>query len=142
MTTYLSFEDVTQIHYSGIEAFGGAHGIADQNLVESAIAAPASGFGGQEFYETVPEKAAALAFSLVMNHGFRDGNKRVGFTAMAVFAEINGYGLTCSAEEGETVILSVADGSMDREALTEWAQTVLVPMEGPTTLTTAPPQPQ
>jgi death on curing protein len=71
-------------------------------------------------HPTVIEKAAALAFSLIMNHAFVDGNKRVGFWAMDTFLRLNGCCVEGSAEEGEAMCLALASGGMTREHLTGW----------------------
>ena len=89
-------------------------------MLESALAQPRQTFGGTELYPTLVEKATALCFSLIKNHPFVDGNKRVGHAAMEVFLVLNGYEIKASLEEQEQVILDVAAGKMSREAFTEW----------------------
>ena len=79
---FLSFGELIQLHHRIIEQSGGADGIRDLGLAESALAQPRMSFGGIELYPSLPEKAAALCFSLVMNHPFVDGNKRIGHAAM------------------------------------------------------------
>jgi death-on-curing protein len=81
---------------------------------------------GAEAYPTLPAKAAALAFSLIKNHPFVDGNKRVGHAAMATFLFLNGWELEAPIVEAERVILDVASGFLGREALTEWISSHLV----------------
>jgi death-on-curing protein len=120
MTRYLTLQEVLDIHRWALQAFGGPGGIRDVGLVESALAAPQMTFDGVELHSTLVEKAAALAFSLVMNHGFVDGNKRVGFWSMDTFLRLNGQGVVCTAEEGEQTFLSLAAGEMTREQLTDW----------------------
>jgi death on curing protein len=120
MTRYLTLEEVLDIHRWALQAFGGPEGIRDRGLVESALAAPQMTFGGADLHPTLAEKAAALAFSLVMNHAFIDGNKRVGFWAMETFLRLNGHCVDCTVEEGERTFLSLADGKMTKEQLTEW----------------------
>jgi death-on-curing protein len=82
--------------------------------------------GGAEAHPTLPAKAAALAFSLIKNHPFVDGNKRVGHAAMATFLFLNGWELEAPIVEAERVILDVASGLLGREALTEWVSSHLV----------------
>lgn len=77
-------------------------------------------FGGTELYATLPEKAAALCFSLVMNHPFLDGNKRIGHAAMATFLMMNGIELDADIDDSESVILRLAAGGLDRQTFTEW----------------------
>jgi death-on-curing protein len=90
---YLDIEDVLLLHKRQLEAFGGAPGIRDAGLIEAALARPQSGY-----YKDRIEEAAALWESLTMNHGFIDGNKRVGFAATYVFLRINGLTLTASVK--------------------------------------------
>ena len=73
---YLNVTHVLRIHARSIEQFGGDPAIRDLGLLESAVAQPRAGFGGKDLYPELADKAAALAFSLVMNHPFADGNKR------------------------------------------------------------------
>ena len=87
-------------------------------------------FGGEELYPTLVDKAAVLAFSLIQNHPFVDGNKRIGHAVMEVFLMVNGYEIEASVEEQEAVILKVASGGMDRKALTQWLRAHIVPLGG------------
>ena len=97
------------------------------NGLESALAQPRMTFGGQELYPTLVEKASALGFSLIRNHPFVDGNKRIGHAAMETFLALNGYEIEASVDELERVILQVASGEMGREAFTEWLRAHIVP---------------
>lgn len=82
---YLTLNEVLELYRQVMEQSGGATGIHNLNALESAIAQPRATFGGAELYGSVVEKASALGFSLVMNHPFVDGNKRVGHAAMEIF---------------------------------------------------------
>lgn len=95
-------------------------GLRDGNALESAIAQPLMTFGGEDLYPTLLEKAAALGFSLIGNHPFVDGNKRVGHAAMETFLFLNGFEIEASVDEQEEVILRVAEGTLDRAGFTEW----------------------
>jgi death on curing protein len=77
-------------------------------------------FGGNELYPTIIEKATALAFSLILNHPFIDGNKRTGHAAMETFLVVNGYEITASVAEQEQIILGIAAGCSKREDLEAW----------------------
>ena len=88
--------------------------------LESALAQPRMTFGGQELYPSLADKAAALGFSLVCNHPFIDGNKRVGHAAMETFLVLNGWELAAGVDEQEQVILRLAAGSLPREEFTAW----------------------
>src|SRR5438105_15057603 len=82
-------------------------------------------FGGQELYSSLAEKAAALGFSLVCNHPFLDGNKRVGHAALETFLVLNGWELVAGVDEQEQVILQLAAGILKREDFTAWVQSHL-----------------
>ena len=120
MILHLSLDQVLQIHELQIEKFGGAAGLRDPGALESAVARPAMTFGGEDLYPDVPSKAAALMHSLVMNHAFVDGNKRIGVTAAELFIRLNGYRLDASDPELEELTLTVAKGELDAEALAIW----------------------
>ena len=123
---YLTLSEVLELHRLALEQFGGADGLRDRGGLESALAQPAMTFDGQELYSTLVEKATTLCFSLVMNHPFVDGNKRVGHFAMETFLVLNGKEIAASVEEQEQVILRLAGGEMGREEFTEWLGTHLI----------------
>lgn len=77
-------------------------------------------FGGEDLYPTIVDKAAALGFSLVMNHAFVDGNKRIGHAAMETFLVLNGLEIDASVDEQERVILQLASSEIEREDFVEW----------------------
>ena len=79
-------------------------------------------FGGKELYPGLAEKTAALEFSMIMNHPFVDGNKRIGHAAMETFLVLNKLEINASADEQEQVVLAIASSEMKREALVEWFQ--------------------
>ncbi len=88
---YLTTSEILELHRLVIERTGGSPGVRDMNLLESATAQPAMVFGGEELYPTFSDKAAALAFSVIMNHPFVDGNKRAGHAAMETFLVLRNY---------------------------------------------------
>ena len=95
-------------------------GISDLGLLESALAQPRATFDGRELYADVPSKAATLGYCLIGNHGFTDGNKRVGHAAMEAFLMLNGWEIVCGVDEQEKVVLQVASGEYTREQFGEW----------------------
>lgn len=117
---YLSVREVAELHYRIIEEAGGSHGIRDFAALVSAVAQPRITFRGKDLHPTVIEKAAALSFSLIRNHPFLDGNKRVGHAAMEVFLLLNGREIAADEKEQETLILGVAEGRLEREELVAW----------------------
>ncbi|WP_342003147.1 type II toxin-antitoxin system death-on-curing family toxin [Chlorogloeopsis sp. ULAP02] len=114
--------EVLELHRRVIEQSGGAFGIRDVGLLESAIAQPRMTFGGEELYPSLLEKAAALGFSIIMNHPFVDGNKRTGHAATETFLVLNGIEINASVDEQERVVLAIASGELGREAFVEWLQ--------------------
>lgn len=79
-------------------------------------------FNDEDLYPTVFEKAAALGFSIIMNHPFVDGNKRVGHAAVETFLILNGLEISASVDEQESLILAVASGKQSRENFVDWLQ--------------------
>jgi len=117
---YLSVEQILRLHETGIEVFGGSAGLRDRGALESAVARPAMTFGGEDLYPDEASKAAALLHSLVMNHAFVDGNKRVGIAAAELFLRLNGFRLAGDDSELEELTVTVARGEIDAEALAIW----------------------
>lgn len=120
MIRYLVLIEVIELHRQIIEQSGGALGIRDLGALESALAQPYMTFGGEELYPKLVDKASAIGFSLVMNHPFIDGNKRIGHAAMEVFLVMNGVEIDASVDEQESIFLSLASGKINREAFTDW----------------------
>ena len=82
---FLTLVEVLELHRRVIEQSGGAFGIRDVGLLESAIAQPRMTFGGEDLYPSLLGKAAALGFSIIMNHPFIDRNKRTGHAETETF---------------------------------------------------------
>jgi death-on-curing protein len=123
---HLTLGEVAELHQRLIDQSGGASGIRDLGLLQSALAQPHATFGGEDLHPTLVDKAAALGFALVANHAFVDGNKRVGHAAMEVFLLLNGFEINASVDEQERVVLEVASGELDREGLARWLETKVV----------------
>jgi death-on-curing protein len=117
---YLTAGEVLHLYQNVMQQSGGGPGIRDLGALESAIAQPRMTFGGEELYPTIVEKAAALAYSLIQNHPFIDGNKRTGHAAAETFLTLNGWEIAAPIDEQVEVVLSVAAGSVSREELTKW----------------------
>ena len=117
-----SKEKILLLHQIMAQATGGSIGVRDEGLLESALEAAFSGFGGVEFYPTNEEKGARLGYNLISNHAFVDGNKRIGMYVMLTFLEVNGIHMDCTNEDVVHAGLSVADGNMDYEGLLAWVR--------------------
>lgn len=118
-----SKEKVLLLHQLMAEATGGDVGIRDEALLESAIENIYATFDGVELYPSKEEKAARLGFSLISNHAFVDGNKRIGIYVMLSFLELNGIKIWASNEDVVNLGLSVADGSANYDDILKWIQT-------------------
>jgi len=129
VTLYLSVEQLLRVHQLQIKAFGGSAGLRDRGGLESAVARPQMTFGGEDLYPDLASKAAALMHSLVMNHPFVDGNKRVGAVAMDFLLSVNGHGLDATDDEVVEVTLAVARGEVSAEALAIWIRQRSHPLE-------------
>ena len=125
---YLTLAEVVELHRHLLQATGGAPGICDFGALESAIAQPKATFAGVDLYPTLAEKAAALAFSLVQNHPFVDGNKRVGHAAMETFLVLNGSEIGAPVDDQERLVLDLAAGRIGRDDLTDWLRQHLNPL--------------
>jgi len=117
---YLNIKQVLLLHKEIIETSGGSFGLRDEGALDSALAQPRATFAQQNLYETLTEKAAALGFSIIQNHAFVDGNKRVGTITMQRFLLLNGYKIQAHVDEQEQVILRVAASEMGRDEFTAW----------------------
>lgn len=111
---------VIQIHSMLIQETGGIDGIRDDGLLDSALNSPFQSFDGEDIYKTIQAKAARLGFSLVNNHAFVDGNKRIGLLVMMTFLEINGIIFECSNEELIVLGLGLASNRLDDKDLLDW----------------------
>lgn len=115
-----SREKVLLLHKLISEETGGSIGVRDTDLLDSALEGIFATFGGQELYPSKEEKGARLGYSLISNHAFVDGNKRIGMYVMLTFLEVNGIRLDCTNEDIVSAGLAVAAGSMSYEELLDW----------------------
>jgi len=123
---YLTVAEVVAIHHYQIEEYGGESGLLNQGALESAVFRPQTGY-----YNNLSEEAAALLESLVNNHPFVDGNKRVGFAAAHTFLLMNGFDLYISSKAAfEFLIRAISDGKFRFALLHEWLAAHLIPLSG------------
>jgi death-on-curing protein len=119
---FLSVDEVLEIHKASIDRFGGADGVRDKGLLESALYRPQTGY-----YEDVVEMAAAMFESLINNHPFIDGNKRVAFFSTDVFLRLNGYKILVNSRSTYDFLMELfASNSCDLEHLGPWIRSVIV----------------
>jgi len=118
---FLSVDEAVAIHGKLIERFGGSPGIRDRGLLESALFRPQTGY-----YDDIVELAAALFESLLLNHAFVDGNKRVAFFATDTFLRLNGWKLSVDATSAYTFISGMLQrGDCSYERLLPWIRDAL-----------------
>ena len=116
----LSKSQILLLHNQLISETGGSSGLRDDSLLDSALNAPFQTFDGEDVYPSLQQKAARLCFSLVKNHPFIDGNKRIGAHAMLVFLALNSIDLQYSQEEFSDVIIQLAAGEIEPTDLLHW----------------------
>lgn len=119
-------EQVIMLHKMLVEETGGSVEIRDEGLLDSALNAPFQTFGDAELYPTIIEKAARLGYSLIKNHAFVDGNKRIGTHVMLVFLALNQIEVEYEDDELIHTILEIAAGQIDDRQLLAWLQEHIV----------------
>ena len=123
---WLARAEIDALHDASIREFGGLHGVRDAGLIESALARPIN-LWTYEPESDLAALAAAYAFGLAKNHGFADGNKRIGFLAMGAFLFINGQLLEAPESEAVLVMLELAAGERGEMELASWIREHLQP---------------
>ncbi len=118
--TYLYPKQVLYLYQRIIEQSGGTVGLRDEGLLESAVYRPQASFGGQDLYPDLFTKVAALGHSLISNHPFVDGNKRIGFEAMRLMLRLNGYDVHASLEAKFSFVMEIAKGKCAEQGIAEW----------------------
>ena len=127
--TFLTLDEVLEIHRDQLARYGGAAGVRDLGLLQSALAQPQASFRGQFLHADLFEMAAAYLFHLVQNHAFVDGNKRVGFAAMHTFLLVNGFDLDVSNKAAHRfVIKAMEEGTFRFSLIRQWIAAHLVPL--------------
>jgi death on curing protein len=115
---YPTLDETLELHNQLIKRFGGQAGVRDMGLLQSALARPQTGY-----YDTLSLQAASLMQSLVMNHAFIDGNKRVAFALTAIFLRMNGYRLIVNPDDGESFIIKqVISKKAEIETIADWLE--------------------
>jgi death-on-curing protein len=117
---FLSLEEVLEIHRQQIERYGGASGVRDLSLLESAIAQPQASFSNEFLHASIPAMAAAYLFHICRNHPFVDGNKRVAANAAITFLLMNDWEPTFTEDALVDVVLAVASSSMKKHGLVQF----------------------
>lgn len=116
----LSNEKVLSLHRLVTEATGGDPNLRDISLLDSALESAFATFDGTELYKTTEEKGARIGFSLISNHAFVDGNKRIGMLVMLTFLEVNGVRLDIDSGDVAKIGLGVAAGEISYNELLDF----------------------
>jgi death on curing protein len=114
---FLDVDDVIELHATQLEVYGGAAGLRDRGLLESAVAQPKTSFGSQFAHDGLFAMAAAYLFHVVSNHPFVDGNKRAGLLAAIVFLDVNGISIDHPSDALYDLTLGVAAGRIQKPAI-------------------------
>ena len=118
----LNREQIIMLHNAIYERYGGDFGVLNEGMLDSALQAPFQTFGGDELIPDTKEKIVRLAFGLIKNHAFRDGNKRIGALVLLTLLELNGYPVKATNAEFADIIMGVAASEMDEEDMMEWVK--------------------
>ena len=116
----ITVHHVLEIHQVLIKEFGGIQGVRDSALLEAAINRPQSGFGENQFYPSCEQRAAAIVESIVRNHPFLDGNKRIGYVLMQLMLMEDGKSIRATEDEKYNFIIHVAEGKLNFEEILDW----------------------
>ena len=117
---FFELEQIIKLHSSLILQTGGMDGVRDKNLLDSAIKSPFQTFDGKELYPDLYDKASQLCYSLIENHPFVDGNKRIGVHLTLLFLKLNNERLEYTQKELIDFGFNIASGKMTRDDIKEW----------------------
>ena len=117
---YLTKDQIVKLHQVLIETSGGSSGIRDEGMLDSAVKLPLQTFDDCELFPSILDKATRLAYGLIKNHPFVDGNKRIATHAMLIFLSLNGMMLSYEDEELIDIILKVASSQANESDLYQW----------------------
>ncbi len=117
---YVTLGEVLELYRRIIQQTGGASGVRSLAALESAVAQPRMTFEEKDLYPTIEAKAGALAFFIIQNHPFVDGNKRCGHAAMETFLVLNGKEIEVPVDEVEKIILAMASGKFSLKDFVDW----------------------
>ncbi len=120
MMKFVAFEEVVYFHKKIIQATGGSYGIRDIGLIKSSLNRAYVTFDGQDLYKENKDKIVAITYSLIKNHGFIDGNKRIGVAVMLLLLRLNDIKIEYTQKELIELGLGIADGSFDEKEIKRW----------------------
>ena len=117
---YLHLKQVLYLYQQIIAQSGGSLGLRDEGLLESAVHRPQASFGGHDLYPDLFSKTAALGHSIIHNHPFIDGNKRIGYEAMRLMLRLNGFDVRASVETAFDFVMGITAGTLTEQAIADW----------------------
>lgn len=118
----LTKEQIIMLHEAIYERYGGSCGVLNEGMLDSALQAPFQTFGGEELFPDTKDKILRLAYGLIKNHSFRDGNKRIGALVLLVLLELNGWHVNATNEEFADIIMGIAASEKNDEDLKKWVE--------------------
>ena len=116
----LTKAQIIELHMAIYERYGGDHGVLNEGMLDSALQAPFQTFGGEELLPETKDKIIRLAYGLIKNHSFRDGNKRIGALVLLISLELNGYHIKATNEEFTDIIMGIASSEKNDTDLKNW----------------------
>ena len=119
----LTKEQIFILHKCIYDRYGGLYGLRDEGLLDSALMAPFQTFAGEDLYPEDKDKIAHMAYALIGNHPFRDGNKRIGALTLLTLLQLNGYEVKADNEELTELIYRVAQGAGNDRDIKYWIET-------------------
>ena len=123
---YLYPKQIIYLHKQIIFSTGGSHGVRNKGMLESAVYRPQATYGQQDLYPDLFLKAAVLGHSMIGNHPFIDGNKRVGYQAMRLFLRLNGYDIKASLNEKYNFVMNVASSRINEHGMHDWLKAHII----------------
>lgn len=118
----LSRDQIIKLHEAIYERYGGDHGVLNEGMLDSALQAPFQTFDGEELYPETKDKIIRLAYGLIENHSFRDGNKRIGALVLLTLLELNGYRVKATNKEFADIIMGIAASEKNEDDLKAWVK--------------------
>ena len=122
MIRFLDRSIILIFHDDQLKRYGGAEGIRDEHLLDSALAQPQASFAGEYVHKDIFHMAAAYGFHLCQNHPFYDGNKRTALAAMYTFLYVNGYKLMADKKSLYAIMIDLASGKITKDELREFLE--------------------
>ena len=116
----LTKDQIIMLHEAIYERYGGTLGVLNEGMLDSALQAPFQTFGGEELLPETKDKIIRLAYGLIKNHSFRDGNKRIGALVLLTLLKINGYHVNATNKEFADIIMGIAASEKDDKDLSDW----------------------